>query len=140
MVRVRRLARLNGCKSRRSYEAARKQQAMGDVIDTLQREQQQIEQMNAALRQGADAVARVKGEQAAETKIRKLGIDAKSAEAMKIRELAVANAVLEQAGKQQNEVQKQSLDANAGIISRSFSTARLPFQGKCWPCAMGGLW
>jgi lambda family phage tail tape measure protein len=92
--------------AQKAYEAARKQQATGEVI----------EQLNAAMRQGADAVARVKGEQAAETQIRKLGIDAKSDEAIKIRELAVANAVLEQAGKQQNEVQKQTLDANAGLI------------------------
>ena len=62
--------------AQKAYEAARKQQATGEVIDTLQREQQQIEQLNTAMRQGADAVARVKGEQAAETHIRKLGIDA----------------------------------------------------------------
>ena len=102
--------------AQKAYEAARKQQDTGEVIDTLQREQQQIEQLNAAMIQGADAVARVKGEQAAETQIRKLGIDAKSAEAQKIRELAVANAALEQAGREQAEAQKSTVDARANII------------------------
>jgi lambda family phage tail tape measure protein len=102
--------------AQKAYEAARKQQDTGEVIDTLQREQQQIEQLNAAMIQGADAVARVKGEQAAETQIRKLGIDAKSAEAQKIRELAVANAALEQAGREQAEAQKSTVDARASVI------------------------
>lgn len=113
--------------AQKAYEAARKTQATNEVIGTLEREQQQIEQLNTAMRQGADAVARVKGEQAAETQIRKLGIDAKSAEAQKIRELAVANARLEQAGKQQTEVQKQVIDTNATVI-RSLQDERQALQ------------
>jgi lambda family phage tail tape measure protein len=113
--------------AQKAYEAARKTQATNEVIDTLTREQQQIERLNAAMRQGADAVARVKGEQAAETQIRKLGIDAKSAEAQKIRELAVANARLEQAGQQQREGQKQTVDASAGVI-RSLLEERQALQ------------